>query len=307
LDKVIADGISGALIWSLRFHNRDGGYYWHTEGASSDAYKAYHWPGSKAGEKYDELKLVRLIREKAYEIQGVPPPPLSRPSPPVLLPIKRASDISWRGSVGAAHYDVDRAPSRKGPWTVVGAAIDDAATQYRSLFSDEYAEPGQKYYYRVRATNGAGASEPSNVVGPVRVESLVITDEMRDLSHRFAASENLTLEFKEPRSAKEDAHRVRGPAGSWLAYRTRHPIRSVRVQVFFERDVGDFEFLVSADGMTFTPVRPVRRDYFKASRDYHYWKGVAYQITDPPRGSYFVKLIFKTDAQISRVELEYGK
>ena len=307
LDKVINDGVSGALIWSLRFHNRDGGYYWHTEGASSDAYKAYHWPGSKTGDKYDELELVKLMREKAYEIQGLTPPATAPPAPPVLLPIKRASAISWRGSVGAATYDVDRAFKANGPWTVVGAAIDDTAKQYGPLFSDEYAEPGQSYYYRVRGNNAAGTSAPSNVVGPVRVDSLVLRDEMRDLSRIFSSSGQLTLESREPRSAKEDIHRVRGPAGSWLVYRTLYPIRSTRVNVFFEREVSDLEFSVSADGITFNPVEAVRRDYFKASRDYHYWKGVTYHIDKPPRGSYFVRLIFKTDAQVSVVEVEHGK
>ena len=47
--SVIANGVSGAMIWSLRFHNRNGGFYWHTEGASGGAYKAYHYPGFSSG------------------------------------------------------------------------------------------------------------------------------------------------------------------------------------------------------------------------------------------------------------------
>ncbi|HEU4388432.1 MAG TPA: cellulase family glycosylhydrolase [Blastocatellia bacterium] len=307
LDKVIADGVSGALIWSLRFHNRDGGYYWHTEGASSDAYKAYHWPGSRTGERYAELELVKLMREKAYEIQGLVPLALAPPASPVLLPIKSPAAISWRGSAGAAGYDVERASNPNGPWTIVGAGVDDTATQYGPLFSDEYAEAGRSYYYRVRAINAAGTSAPSNIAGPVRVDSLVLRDEMRDLARVFSSGGHLTLESREPRSAKEDAHRVKGSAGSWLVYRTLYPIRSATVRVFFERDVIDFDVLASTDGLTFIPVQAVRRDFFKASRDYNYWKGVAYHIDKPPRGSYFVKLVFRTDAQIASVEIEHRK
>ena len=46
----IEDGIAGALLWSLRFHRRDGGFYWHMEvGTGGNFYKAYHWPGFDSG------------------------------------------------------------------------------------------------------------------------------------------------------------------------------------------------------------------------------------------------------------------
>ena len=31
IQTVIDDGISGALLWSLRMHRREGGFYWHME------------------------------------------------------------------------------------------------------------------------------------------------------------------------------------------------------------------------------------------------------------------------------------
>ena len=54
--KAIMDsGMSGGLLWSLRFRNRDGGFYWHSEpGLGGDKYKAFHWPGSPIGDDYDE-------------------------------------------------------------------------------------------------------------------------------------------------------------------------------------------------------------------------------------------------------------
>ncbi|HMO86883.1 MAG TPA: hypothetical protein PKC18_18395, partial [Lacipirellulaceae bacterium] len=49
---VIDSGASGALIWSLRYHHRDGGFYWHDEPSGGRLYKAYHWPGFESGDRY---------------------------------------------------------------------------------------------------------------------------------------------------------------------------------------------------------------------------------------------------------------
>ena len=45
--KTIMDsGSAGGLLWSLRFRDRDGGFYWHSEPSGGNQYKAFHWPGS---------------------------------------------------------------------------------------------------------------------------------------------------------------------------------------------------------------------------------------------------------------------
>src|ERR1035437_5393006 len=59
--QAIGDGsAAGGLLWSLRFRNRDGGFYWHSEPYGGNLYKAFHWPGSALGEPYDETKLLNL-------------------------------------------------------------------------------------------------------------------------------------------------------------------------------------------------------------------------------------------------------
>ncbi|HKX28395.1 MAG TPA: hypothetical protein VJ302_11905 [Blastocatellia bacterium] len=307
LDQVIRDGVSGVLIWSLRFRNRDGGFYWHSEPAGGGLYKAFHWPGSPVGDAYDERGLLRLMREKAFEIQGTPAPPLEPPAAPRLLPIRSVHAISWRGSVGATHYDVERAANPKGPWVIVGSDVDESLAPYRPLFADGFAEQGRQYFYRVRAKNAAGVSADSNLVGPVKVERLALIDQMCDLSRVFASGGHLARATGEPRKAKEDLDRVRGSRDAWMVYRTLHPIRSARVQVYFEHEVRDFEFLASSDGVTFTKIEAARRDYFKGSGDYGYWKPVTYEIENAPRGAYFLKLVFGTDAQIGRIEIEHQK
>ena len=126
IQAVIDDGISGALLWSLRMHRREGGFYWHMEvGTGRNIYKAFHWPGFASGDRYDERVVMQLMREKAHEIRGLEPPPLELPRPPKLLPIERVSAISWQGSAGAESYDVWRAetwtdnPVRPGTSTVL--------------------------------------------------------------------------------------------------------------------------------------------------------------------------------------------
>ena len=97
----IDDGISGALLWSLRMHRREGGFYWHMEvGTGRNIYKAFHWPGFASGDRYDERAVLKLMRDKAFEIRGVPPPPLERPAPPKLLPIEKSAQSPGRAPPG---------------------------------------------------------------------------------------------------------------------------------------------------------------------------------------------------------------
>jgi mannan endo-1,4-beta-mannosidase len=306
LETVIDSGTTGALVWSLRFHDRDGGYYWHSEPFGAGLYRAYHWPGFSSGADYEETALLDLMREASYRIQGAAPPEITPPSAPVLLRIRSVSAISWRGSAGAASYDVERSESEGGPWQVVGMGVSDAETQYRPLFSDRYASPGESWFYRVRARNAAGSSPPSNVIGPVRVESAVLVDEMRDLSNVFAHTGDLSLDSKEARRAKEDTSRIAGGGGSEIVYRTTGPMQASRVYAFYPGDVTDFEFQVSGDGISWARVPAARRDFYRGSGDYNYWKPTLYEVRTFPTGTLFFKILFKTQAQIGRVEIEHA-
>ena len=307
LDTVIQKNISGAMIWSLRYHNRDGGFYWHSEPSGGLLYKAYHYPGFATGEAYTEIELMKLMREKAFEIRAIPLPALETPQPPVLLPIKSVAEISWQGSVGATAYDVERATKLKGAWIVVGANIDDTRVQYRPLFADETAEPGQGYYYRVRAKNSAGTSAPSNVVGPVRVEVSGIVDELSDYARTFAHGGALALETTNPRPFKEDAHRLKGSADAFVTYRTPDALRSVKVLAFMENDGKDFEFYLSKDGNSFTRVEAKASRFPTAVNPYGYKLPVEYELAAVAPGNFYLKIVFRTEAQVGRVELRYGK
>ena len=177
---------AGGLLWSLRFRDRDGGFYWHSEPdwaaiftrpstgpvrpSARPMTKPISWRWSASMPSPSAAWRRRRFRSR-------------RRRPCCRSPMPAA--ISWQGSVGAASYTVERAPKAGGPWTVVGKGIDESFVQYRPLFADESAPAGE-WYYRVRANNAAGASEPSNVVGPVKVTHATLVDELADFSKVYA-------------------------------------------------------------------------------------------------------------------------
>ncbi|HBO44848.1 MAG TPA: hypothetical protein DD670_13140, partial [Planctomycetaceae bacterium] len=306
LDTVIETGTSGALIWSLRCHNVDGGFHWHSEPMVDGRYKAYHWPGFASGEGYDEIGVLDLMRRKAFEIRGLPLPPIEPPAAPVLLPIPSAAAISWRGSTGATSYNIQRAESPDGPWKTVGHDVSDADVAYRPLFHDASAEIGKQYYYRVAAKNAAGASGPSNVVGPVAIDDLWLVDEMRDMSLVHASKGGVELVSAKARQAKEDTHRLAGKPGDAITYRTEGPIRAAKVYAFFPETASPMRFSVSSDGTHFTSVRPTSRNHFGGGGEYGYYKPVEYRLRALPAGSRYLRIECYAPSEIARVEIRFG-
>ncbi|MGA2071288.1 MAG: hypothetical protein ABSG97_08050 [Sedimentisphaerales bacterium] len=315
-DAVINENISGVLVWSLRFHDRDGGFYSHSEPYGDDIYKAYHWPGFKSGDSFDETDVLSLMRRKAFEITPAAVlrqqdagavPAIEKPASPVLLDIKDVAAVSWQGSAGASGYTVERAASKNGPWQIAGQNISDADFQYRPLFNDTGVETGKSYYYRVTAENSAGKSGPSNAVGPVSVTCKTLSDEMQNLKLISKQAGFLSIESNEARKFKEDIHRLKGAAGSSIIYKVEPPIVSWKVYSFFPQTVSDFEFSVSADGQKFTPVKFSRKDYFTGKGDYSYYSPVLYAGTGNGDDAQYLKIEYADEAQISRVEIKYGK
>jgi mannan endo-1,4-beta-mannosidase len=320
----IDDGISGALLWSLRMHRREGGFYWHMEvGTGRNIYKAFHWPGFPSGDRYDEQTVMKLVRDKAYEIRGLKPPKLERPAPPKLLPIEKVSAISWQGSAGAASYDVERASDVNGPWGAIARNSSDGDVQYRPLLNDDSAIPGREYWYRVVARNPAGDSDPSNTVGPVSVHCRTLVDECRDNS-LVAKTEGKVLPTSDnARTVQEDCHRLAMQPGSAIVYRVELPIN--RWQIFsFAPAEANLAFSVSSDGKNYRTVPVERTSYPSSQTVYGYLTPILFKgklkagdfnflrIANPDQGR-------KTNSQadtsngtksspveISRSEIEFG-
>ena len=307
LDTVINENISGVLIWSLRFHDSDGGFYSHSEPHGGDIYKAYHWPGFTSGDKFEETNVLSLMRRKAFEIRNMPVPAIEKPVAPVLLDIKDVAAISWQGSAGASGYTVERAENPNGPRQIAGDNISDAEFQYRPLFNDTSVKIGKSYYYRITAHNSVGESKPSNIVGPVSVTCKTLVDEMQDFKLISNREGTLSLETKEARKFKEDTSRLKGAAGSFIIYKIEPPIVSWKVYSFFPQVVSDFNFYESADGKNFKPVKFSRHDYFTGKGDYNYCLPVLYTGTGIGDDTQYLKIEYTGEAQISRVEIKYGQ
>jgi mannan endo-1,4-beta-mannosidase len=304
--KAIMDtSTSGGLLWSLRFRDRDGGFYWHSEPSGGNKYKGFHWPASTTiGAEYDETNLMAMTRRYAFAIRGLTPPPIPVPAPPRLLPIADAGAISWQGSVGAASYIVERAAKENGPWKVVGDEIGESFSQYHPLFADE-SVPGGQWFYRVRAKNESGVSDPSNVIGPVKVTHATLVDELADFGKVYARQGRLEIKTRDCRKAKEDARRVAGSAGDALIYRLTSSVEGFRVFTFFPQDVHDLKFAVSTDGKTYHEVVADKEIYFDGPGDYGYWKPVLYRAEKINGGGTFLKIEMTGKTQIGRMEISH--
>jgi len=170
--------IVGGLMWSIRSHRRDGGWYYHNEGGTP--VNSFHVPGFSAGFVYDEVRLLDLLRKEAYLIRGIPAPAIQKPAPaPVLFTQK--DGFTWRGATGAAYYVIERAEVAKGPWKVLATGLEDSvladvvkfepspeASEPLVLYADETAEKGKTYFYRIKGVNVAGESAYSPVLKVIK-------------------------------------------------------------------------------------------------------------------------------------------
>jgi len=312
LNACIGDeGVAGVLLWSMYFHHRSGGFYWHQIFTYPSVW-SYHYPGFASADAQAEIGLMRGLREAAFRIRGLAAPPVTSPDPPVLLPFRDVPLFSWRGSAGAEGYVVERAAAAGGPWSVLAENASDADVAYRPLFSDETAQAGDVWYYRVSAHNTGGRSLPSNVVGPVKVREVCFVDEFRDLARAAGRSDGLTLDNTFNARYAEYLFRVCGTTNDWLSYAVAGPVREVRATAFFAPARGaacDPVFLASADGETYETVLPAARAERAHIAPPH--QGEQYRQTQvdytllPPVGTRCVKLVWRGPMALDRVELRH--
>jgi mannan endo-1,4-beta-mannosidase len=252
-------GICGSLIWSMYFRHQEGGFYWH-QIMTFPAVWSYHYPGFPSADAQREIGLMRIMREAGFKIQGLPVPPVPLPEAPHLLPIGKVPMFSWRGSVGATGYDIQRAEGADGPWVTIARNLSDADIAYRPLFSDTTAVSGLSYFYRVIARSSSGASKPSNVVGPIAVMRVCLADELQDFSRAHAKSAGLKLNNDYNALYAEYLFRAQGSTNDWITYQAPTAIESVKVVAFFDRDVTDLALQVSSNGNAFTTLKPERKE-----------------------------------------------
>ncbi|KAI8826154.1 glycoside hydrolase superfamily [Fimicolochytrium jonesii] len=169
-------GFAGALVWSLRGHSRNGGFYIHSE--SGEGYFSYHYPGFPStgpGFPADDISTIKLVKQAARDMAAktgytIPAPTVPIP-PSIIASVSTTQDLRFMGSATASSYEIQRADGANAPatanWQPVKTDFLDNITQNSTMFKDTTAKAGTTYSYRVRAKNDVGVSEFSNVVSLV--------------------------------------------------------------------------------------------------------------------------------------------
>lgn len=303
LDSAIASGMSGMLLWSMRQHNRDGGFYYH--GA------AYRWPGFESGKFWRELDVVRLFRAKAFQISGLPEPPVPAPLPPKLLRIETPYEISWQGSTGASSYIIERGSSwllffRR--WSVIDSNASDANLGYRALFADTTATTGVSYFYRVRAKNACGISEPSESSPAIRAPYRILVDEFENEGKMAERTAGVSfIVGKDASRAKEDWSRLEGKTGDYLLYRLPKLITSIQLDAFFttaQRD-SNVVFYSGTSPSTLTPLTVKTEAYDVYSNEYRVFCPVRYTTKVILPEHRYIKIGLQNGIQLGRLEIGY--
>ncbi len=305
VDTVISNDITGAMIWSLRSHYRNGGFYEHQENTGAGSYR---WPGFESGKMYNEKDIVDFMRTKAFEINNEKVPPIQRPEPPNLLDVKNVYHLYWQGSTGAYTYEIERRNENSDAWKIIADSISDANLAYRPLFEDTSAELGKSYYYRVRAINSGGISEASNEVGPVAVNYKMIIDELSDSTKIFSKNGRLEfLKYQDIYKAKEDNSRLKGTDSAYAIYRSPSEIDSVKLEIFFTGKECPIEVSAS-DSISNTSFKLLNfkiETFPPYSNYYGMFTPVIYTCNEFPFNSKYLKIVFKNEAQLCRVEIVY--
>ncbi len=305
VDTVIDNDISGIMIWSMRFHARDGGFYQHGENYGVGSYR---FPGFPSDSIYHEKEIMDMMRKAAYAIDSLPEPPIPIPDPPTMLPINDVYHISWQGSAGASTYTVQRRFADSTQWENIADSVSDANKVFRPLFEDTTAELRNSYYYRVVAEDSSGASAPSNIIGPVQVDCKELVDEFADSTRIFSMSDSLQfLTFQNSYGAKDDFSRLKGPAGSYLIYQVPQSIDSIRVEVFLTNSQCGLDISASDSLTTLKPLSSKVETFPSYRNFYRFFTPAVYTCSEFPPNSRFLKVKFNDAAQLSRVEIIYSK
>jgi len=303
LDTVINKDISGIMIWSLRGHNSEGGFYYHS---ADNGGTTYHWPGFESGAFYDEKNVMKLMRESSYKINGKEVPPIPSPEAPTMLNIETPFKISWQGSTGASSYIIERRDENS-DWKTLVDSITDAVYAYSPQFSDTSVVIGENYYYKIKARNESGISGFSNIVGPVKVGYKIIIDDMENDKKIFKKEGDLEfIKFKQIVQAREDRNRLQGKNVSDIIYNIRGVVKSIKVDFFLTGETGDVQLSASADSENYSPLIIKKDIYVPEKNAYGYLTSVTVTSTEILNSARFIKVVFDNKVQIGRIEIVYN-
>lgn len=298
--------IPGGLMWSLRRHHKNGGFYHHTEPFGRGLYRAYQWPGFADGNGYDETKLLNTARAHAHMIRGITPPAITAPKPPKIIPFQATPLFSWQGSAGASGYDIERASTKSGPWTQITYNKDDMETPGFALYTDENAPLDTPVCYRIIARNAGGMSNPSTPYCIDKLDYLTRVDNARNLSY-LNTFEGIEVAYGDNRSYKEAFSRLKGETGAVLTYAApSEETLALRIFAYDDDKSPNIKLSVSSDGETFQSVTPTLSIYASDEKNYAYKVPIQYELsTEQLSNVKLIKLNFTGTSDIVRTEIEY--
>jgi len=291
-------GTNGAMLWSLRAHKDGYGYFFHSEDPGNWA--AYHWPGFPSGEYYDETNIMRALYSFAQIANGkaanynaaknIPIPAPEKASTggenPKLFPITTIGDIKWRGVVGGAWYEIQRADGtvtdqNSGAWKTIADKNDyvyDSGRNWENKehdciagYHDKTAIDGRTYSYRLRACNESGVGEWSNIVTAVNAVHRIADDlqliavasgdqnpsEIRNV-YSYDHSRNMKTSWG-------SALKNESSESGYIAYAQEIPIKDITITTANIPDEGDWPSVwVSRDDIAYKELSAVK----KSSREF---------------------------------------
>jgi hypothetical protein len=127
-DKFPTSDAVGMLVWSLRGHARNGGFYIHEE---HSGYYAYHYPGFPDSQGFgrDELDVMGLIDLTLLKMGVIKNNTI--PAAPFLVDDLSGNMVRWQGSAGASNYTIEILDPIK---AVIGTGITDNKPAGQGLF-----------------------------------------------------------------------------------------------------------------------------------------------------------------------------
>jgi hypothetical protein len=193
-------------------------------------------------------------------------------------------------------------PPSAAAWTEIAIGVRDADFGYRPLFSDPTALPDVRYWYRVRAENEAGLSEPSAALGPVSSATLRFVDELLDASNLVQPSPQLRWITTAPMDAKMDRGRVTG-AGSSLQYSVPGEGRTVRVDCFLEPKAS-VPSIAAKSGRGFQALKTAHTEFARGTDLQSTLRPVRLEAV-LPASAQRVRIDLGAGVTVGRVELDY--
>jgi hypothetical protein len=158
--------------------------------------------------------------------------------------------------------------------------------------------------YRVKAKNGTGQSDYSNVAGPVEVTTRTMVDEMENFNKIFQKDGSLKLLTTEDiRRAKEDRSRLAGGAGSYIIYKLSGKGSEITVDYFVADSTKTIGVSVSSDMNKFSEITTTKKIYVFEKNDYEFFDAVTLRGSNIPDDSKYLKVSLDSGVQISRIEI----